>query len=143
MSSIRTDLLLPQDPATVWRALTDPTLLAEWLMPNDFAPTVGHRFTFTTDPVPAHGFDGRIDCEVLMIDPPHRLTISWSGGNLDTTVTWTLTPERTGTRLRLIHDGFDDTDPVQTITKKILGGGWSGHLAQRLGATLAKLTDPA
>ncbi|GEM_PF-1460268 len=28
----------------VWRALTDPAELAAWLMPNDFAPTVGHRF---------------------------------------------------------------------------------------------------
>ena len=56
--AIRTDSFFPHPPEKVWRALIDPELLASWLMPNDFEPRVGHRFTFRTDPVPAHGFDG-------------------------------------------------------------------------------------
>ena len=105
-------------------------------MPNDFEPRVGHRFTFRTDPVPAHGFDGIVACQVLELAPPGRLRISWAGGGLDTTVTWDLVPEGRGTRLLLSHEGFDEDDPAQQATMRILGGGWSGHLARRLGQTL-------
>lgn len=139
MSGIETDLFLPHEPERVWMALTVPALLAKWLMPNDFAPIVGHHFTFTTEPVPSQNFDGIINCEVLAVKPTSLLTISWKGGNLDSTVTWRLAQEGTGTRLFLRHDGFDDSDPTQVATKKILGGGWKGHLAKRLEQTLATL----
>jgi uncharacterized protein YndB with AHSA1/START domain len=138
VSSIETDLFLPHSPERVWNALTDPSLLAQWLMPNDFEPVVGHRFTFTTQPVPAPKFEGIIHCEVLTLDPPRTMSISWKGGNLDTTVTWRLAPEGIGTRLLLSHDGFDDSDASQLLTKKILGGGWNGHLAARLERILAE-----
>ena len=105
--AIRTDSFFPHPPEKVWRALTDPELLASWLMPNDFEPRVGHQFTFRTDPVPAHGFDGIVRCEVLELVPARRLRISWAGGGLDTTVTWDLVPEGRGTRLLLSHEGFD------------------------------------
>ncbi len=132
MSSIVTDSFLPHPPAKVWNALTDPVLLAEWLMPNDFVPLVGHRFTFETEPVPAHGFDGVIQCEVLELDPESELRIAWHGGSLVSTVTWRLEREGTGTRLFLTHDGFDDSDPGQVLTKQILGGGWNGKIRSRL-----------
>ena len=90
--AIRTDSFFPHPPEKVWRALTNPELLASWLMPNDFEPRVGHQFTFRTDPVPAHGFDGIIRCEVLELRRPGD-GISWAGGGLDTTVTWDLVPE--------------------------------------------------
>jgi uncharacterized protein YndB with AHSA1/START domain len=137
MSSIVTDSFLPHSPRTVWHALTDSALLAEWLMPNDFVPEVGHRFTFETDPVPQHGFDGIIQCEVLTLDPDSELQISWRGGSLVSTVTWRLEPEGNGTRLFLTHDGFDDSDPGQLLTKQILGGGWNGKIAARLERLLA------
>ena len=134
--AIRTDSFFPHPPEKVWRALTDPELLASWLMPNDFEPRVGHRFTFRTDPVPAHGFDGIVRCEVLELVPARRLRVSWAGGGLDTTVTWDLVPEGRGTRLLLSHEGFDSGVPRQHATLRILGGGWAGHLARRLGQTL-------
>ena len=90
-----------------------------------------------TDPVPAHGFDGIVRCEVLELVPARRLRISWAGGGLDTTVTWDLVPEGRGTRLLLSHEGFDEDDPGQQATMRILGGGWAGHLARRLEQTLA------
>ena len=72
----------PHPPAAVWRALTDPELLARWLMPNDIAPIVGHEFTFTTTPRP--GFDGIVHCTVLAADVERRLVISWrSSSGLD------------------------------------------------------------
>lgn len=140
MSSIRTDTFLAHPPERVWRALTDPGVLASWLMPNDFEPRVGHRFTFRTDPVPAQGFDGVVRCEVLALEPPRRLAISWAGGSLlETTVTWSLVPEGSGTRLFLTHDGFDDGDPQQQLTRRILGSGWRGHLLSRLDEALAAM----
>ncbi|WP_405736689.1 SRPBCC domain-containing protein [Streptomyces sp. NBC_01537] len=90
---------LARPPAKVWRALTEADRLARWLMPNDFQPVVGHRFTFRTEPRPQQGFDGIVHCEVLELAPQRRLRIAWRGGRLDTTVTWTLEPEGRGTRL--------------------------------------------
>jgi uncharacterized protein YndB with AHSA1/START domain len=138
-NAIRTDAFLPHPPEKVWRALTDPGLLASWLMPNDFQARAGHRFTFCTDPVPAQGFDGIVHCEVLDLVAPELLRISWIAGGLDTTVTWRLIPEGNGTRLLLSHEGFDENDPRQQVTMRLLGGGWSGHLTRRLEQTLAAL----
>ena len=132
MAAIEVDQFVARPVQRVWQALTDPDLLARWLMPNDFKPVVGHQFTFRTEPVPQHGFDGIVYCQVLALDPPQLLRISWRGGTLDTTVTWRLVPEGTGTRLLITHDGFDDTDPAQQAAMKILGGGWRGHLARRM-----------
>src|SRR5947209_18454174 len=89
----------PHPPHKVWRLLTDSTQLARWLMPNDFAPELHHRFTFTTKPAP--GFDGIVHCEVLELDPPRRMRWSWKGGALDTIVTFELTPTNLGTHLTL------------------------------------------
>ncbi len=139
MTAIETAEFLPHPPETVWRALTDPVLLARWLMDNDFQPVLGHRFRFTTRPVPAQGFTGVIDCEVLELDPPRTLKISWVSGHLDTTVQWRLEPEGTGTRLFLTHDGFDETDPAQQATLRVLGGGWRGHMVTRVRALLDEL----
>ncbi len=139
-NAIETDAFLAHPPAKVWRALTDANLLASWLMPNDFRAEIGHRFTFRTDPVPAQGFDGIVHCEVLALEAPRLLRISWVAGGIDTTVTWRLIPEGAGTRLFLAHDGFDEDDPGQQATRRVLGGGWRGHLVRRLDETLAALT---
>lgn len=136
MAAIEVDQFLSRPPDQVWRALTDPDLLARWLMPNDFRPAVGHQFTFRTDPVPEYGFDGIVHCQVLDLDPPRLLRFSWQGGQLDTVVSWRLVPEGAGTRLLITHDGFDDGDPAQRMTMEIMGGGWRGHLVKRLCAVL-------
>ncbi|MDG4831113.1 SRPBCC domain-containing protein [Solwaraspora sp. WMMD1047] len=137
-ADIRTDAFLPHPPEKVWRALTDPVLLARWLMPNDFQPRVGHRFTFRTEPAP--GFDGVVHCQVLAVEPPELLRISWAGGpGVDTTVTWRLAAEGRGTRLFLIHEGFDESDPGQQAVRRLLDGGWRTHLARRLERTLGSL----
>jgi uncharacterized protein YndB with AHSA1/START domain len=138
--TIRVDEFLAHPPARVWRALTDPVLLAKWLMPNDFRPEVGHRFTFLTDPRPNVGFDGVVHCEVLVVEPERLLRIGWRGGTLDTTVTWTLASEGRGTRLFLEHDGFDPDDPAQQSTRRILDGGWRSNVIAALRAALAGLS---
>ncbi|ROU04098.1 SRPBCC family protein [Histidinibacterium lentulum] len=112
----------------VWHALTDSGQLAAWLMPNDFRPEVGHRFTFTTKPAP--GFDGIVRCEVLELSPPERLVISWRGGGLDTRVSFDLAETDEGTRLTLRHSGFAGLSNV--IPRIALGFGWKDLLWKKL-----------
>ncbi len=121
----RVDLAFPRQ--MVWETLINPTELAVWLMPNNFKPELGHKFTFQTDPAP--GFDGTVHSEVLELDPPQRLVISWKAGNLDTTVSFALTETATGTRLDLVHDGFALR---QWPTRAILTAGWGRILRKKL-----------
>jgi len=96
--------IFPHPPEKLWRALTEQPLVAEWLMNNDFAPTVGRKFQFRADPVP--NWDGVIDCEVLVVDPLQRLSYRWSAMGLDSVVLWTLSAAPEGTHLRMEHSGF-------------------------------------
>jgi uncharacterized protein YndB with AHSA1/START domain len=138
--TIEVDEFLPHSTALVWRALTDPALLSRWLMPNDFQPTVGHRFTFHTTPIPDVDFDGVVHCEVLDIEPEKSLRIAWRGGAaLDTTVTWTLAAEGTGTRLFLVHDGFDPDNAIHQTARRTMSSGWRSNLLRRLSQCLAAL----
>jgi len=97
---------LDHAPAKVWRALTDPALLSEWLLPvigPELAP--GTAFTFRTQPHP--GWDGTVHCRVLESEPHRRLRYTWVVGDmLDTEVTFTLAPTETGTRLSIVQSGF-------------------------------------
>jgi len=86
-------------PEKLWRALTQPHLMAEWLMDSDFAPTIGHNFRFTAD-------WGAVDCQVKEIEPNRSLSYSWDAYGLESTVTWTLTPTDVGTQLRMEQTGF-------------------------------------
>lgn len=90
---------IPFPPEKIWRALTQPHLIAEWLMENDFAPTVDHRFTL-------RGSWGSADCKVLAIEPNKTLSYTWDAMGLESIVTWTLTPRGTGTHLRMEQSGF-------------------------------------
>lgn len=109
---IKHQFTLLQPPHVVWEYLTNPELLAQWLMPNDFRPVVGHRFEFKANPKLKFGFDGRIYCEVLEIIPHKKLVYTWKGGQpkenptLDSVVVWTLTPVDKGTILTLEQKGF-------------------------------------
>jgi uncharacterized protein YndB with AHSA1/START domain len=105
-------------------------------MPNDFELVVGHAFTLRTRPVP--GFDGIVPCEVLELDPPTHMVWSWRGGNIDTTVTFTL--EATGpasTRLRMHQAGFHRLGAQ--LTRRILAGGFPRLLGRRLPASLDRV----
>ncbi|TCP53397.1 uncharacterized protein YndB with AHSA1/START domain [Tumebacillus sp. BK434] len=72
----------------VWSALIDPNKLAKWVMENDFQPVVGHRFQFRAQPV--GGWDGIINCEVLIVEEPNRLSYTWVSAGQENTITWTL-----------------------------------------------------
>lgn len=93
-------------PEKLWRALTQPHLIEEWLMKNDFSPVVGHRFNISAD------WGGVLDCEVLAVEPNRTLSYTWNlahqdpAFNLQSVVTFTLTPTAKGTHLRMEQSGF-------------------------------------
>jgi uncharacterized protein YndB with AHSA1/START domain len=122
--SITHEAVLPQPPERVWTVLTDTATIEKWLMPNDFEPRLGHRFTFTTQPIPAANFDGIIHCEVVEVDPPRRLAYTWTGGDLTTKVTYRLEPEGEGTRLYFEHSGFDLDNPIHKMAHHGMSAGW-------------------
>jgi uncharacterized protein YndB with AHSA1/START domain len=90
---------LRHPPEKVWRALTRPELIADWLMESDFRPEIDHRFRFAAA-------WGAVDCQVLRIEPERLLSYTWQAQGLETVVTWTLEPTSAGTRLRMEQSGF-------------------------------------
>ena len=86
-------------PEKIWRALTQPQLIEEWLMKNDFKPVVGQRFNLRAD-------WGIVDCQVLAVEPNKALSYTWDAYDLKSVVTWTLTATSTGTHLRMEQSGF-------------------------------------
>jgi uncharacterized protein YndB with AHSA1/START domain len=96
---------LKHAPAKVWRTLTEPALLAQWLLPVfDLNLEPGAAFTFKTQAYP--GWDGTVNCRVLEVDPPRKLKYAWGVPGMDTTVTFTLTPTPSGTHMLLVQSGF-------------------------------------
>ena len=138
-ASITHELYLPHAPERVWKALTESALIAKWLMPNNFEPRLGHHFTFRTTPMPAINFDGVCHCEVTALESPRLLAYTWVGGALDTLVTYRLTPEGEGTRLRFEQSGFDLDDPLQQASYRGLSGGWAPNLDTRLTRVVGEL----
>jgi uncharacterized protein YndB with AHSA1/START domain len=91
-------------PEKLWRALTQPHLIEEWLMKNDFKPVPGHRFNLRNQPRP--DVSVVVDCEVLEVEPQKTLSYTWSAFGLESVVTFTLTPTANGTQLRVEQAGF-------------------------------------
>jgi uncharacterized protein YndB with AHSA1/START domain len=118
---------IPHPPEKLWRALTQPHLIEEWLMKNDFAPVVGHRFNLCGE------WGGVLDCEVLAVEPNKTLSYTWNFAHddaaydLKSVVTFTLTPTPTGSHLRMEQVGF------RSDQKQAFGGarvGWQQFLAK-------------
>ena len=128
---------VPHPPEKIWRALTQPHLIEEWLMKNDFKPAVGHRFNLRANPQP--GWNGIIDCEVLELEPNRTLSYTWSSGNaalaIKTVVTWSLTPAGAGTLLRMEQTGFG---PDQEQNYQGAKYGWR-HFVGALEQLLARI----
>src|SRR5664279_1549089 len=100
---------MPHPPEKIWRALTEGSLIKEWLMDNDFQPVVGHTFNFRSTPVP--NWNGVIDSEVLVVEPNRKLSYSWGTLGQGSVVMWTLTRTDAGTHVRMEQSGFrDDQD---------------------------------
>ena len=122
MTSIECEQFIARPPAAVWRALTEPDLLARWWAAGDIKPVVGHRFTLDM------GSWGHQRCEILEVEPEKLLRYTFAEESLDTTLTWRLEPEGDGTRLFLEHAGFDPDSPLGQQALKGMGNGWPGLL---------------
>ncbi|CAM4405824.1 SRPBCC family protein [Corallococcus exiguus] len=126
---IQLDHVYAHPPSAVWKALTDPALHAKWWAAGDVRPVVGHRFTLDM------GAWGQQPCEVVAVEPEKLLQYRFATGTLDTTLTWRLAPEGTGTRLTLVHEGFNLDSPMGRRAFEGMKPGWPGVLA-RLGTAL-------
>jgi uncharacterized protein YndB with AHSA1/START domain len=130
--SISFEFDLHHAPEKVWRALTDPVLLAEWLLPVvDLKLEPGAAFTFKSQPYP--GWDGTVSCRFVEIEAHRKLSYTWVVGDMDidTVVTFTLTPTASGTHLSLVQSGF------KSDQKKEFGGARYGW--KMMGGTLVDL----
>ena len=134
---LRFEVFYPHPPELVWRGLTEREALEEWLMKNDFEAKVGHSFQFRAPPVP--GWSGIVDCTVLVCDRPKKLVYSWKSDSIDTIVSYTLTPEGSGTRLVLEHTGFSGLKAV--MISFMMGGGWKSHLRKELAQIVARFSQ--
>lgn len=126
--SIVVERLMPHPPEKIWRALTEAHLIEQWLMQNDFEPRLGAEFSFRAKPM--GDWDGTVGCTVTAFDPPRRLAYSWKGGSvsnpnygsaLESVVEWVLSPEPTGTRVRMEHSGFG---PRNEMAFEAMSSGW-------------------
>ena|SRR5579871_3062759 len=119
---------MPHPPQKLWRALTESSLIGEWLMKTDFQPVVGHRFNLRAD-------WGAVDCEVVAVELNQLLSYTWAAYGLQSVVTWTLNPTPTGTHLRMEQTGFrQDQEQAYQGAK----AGWPNFFAA-LEKTLARL----
>jgi uncharacterized protein YndB with AHSA1/START domain len=125
------EVIYPNRPEEVWRALTDRDELADWLMENDFAPRIGHKFHFRSKS--RLGLERRIPCEVVELIEPRLLSYAW--GTKGSVVTFRLEPVATGTRLSLEHKGFGGIRGLALAW--VLSHGWQHKINQRLPNVLA------
>lgn len=132
--SIAFEFDLQHPPEKVWRALTDPALLAQWLLPAlDHKLEPGAEFTLKAQPQP--GWDGIVNCRFLEIETHRKLSYTWVVGDIDTVVTFTLTPTNPGTHLSIVQSGFKP-DQKQNIAGARYG--WS-MMSDQLIELLAKI----
>ncbi|HEY2445992.1 MAG TPA: SRPBCC domain-containing protein [Rhizomicrobium sp.] len=125
----------PYPPEKIWRALTQPHLIEEWLMENEFMPVVGHRFNLRRTPKP--DLHIVVDCLVLVVEPHKTLSYTWNALDLEGVVTWTLTPTSTGTHLRMEQSGFG---PDRKQAYGGAAGGWRRVFA-KLEEVLARTVE--
>lgn len=119
---IRLERVYSQPPAKVWKALTDPALVARWWAHGDVRAEVGHRFDMDMGPW------GKQPCEVLAVETERRFSYRFAEQTLNTIITWELAPEGSGTRLTLVHEGFDLDSPMGRRAYEGMKPGWPGIL---------------
>jgi uncharacterized protein YndB with AHSA1/START domain len=141
MSDIRIVREYPHPPKKVWRALTDPQLIALWGMrPEGFAPVAGTRFKLIAKPQP--GWRGYVECAVLEAREPSLLSYSWVGDDngKSTVVTYRLEASGAGTRLTFEHAGFTGIGGF-FLAKLMMGPGWKNMLSKLFPSVLGDLDE--
>lgn len=105
MKNIRQSYLIAASPADVWRALTDPEMIAEWSGADAvFEPTVGAEYEL---------WDGSFRGKIVEAIPNKKLVQTWQPDYWETDdsiVTFTLTPVGGKTRVDLRHENVEAFD---------------------------------
>jgi len=107
VSGVRLERFYPHSRHKLWRALTEPDLIARWGMRVEgFSLEPGARFKFFG--TPNRAWRGFIECEMLEAHEPALLRYSWidKEGGKPTFVRWQLEARSGGTRLLFEHTGF-------------------------------------
>ena len=137
-SKIHVEHTFPHARAKVWRALTEPALMAKWGMrPEGFAAVAGTKFKLVDDG-PHRGWRGFVECEVLAVEHERKLVTTWVGDEKEPrqTVTYTLADDGAGgCTVTLDHVGFEGIGGF-VLSKFIMGPGWKGMLRKRMTAVL-------
>ncbi len=133
--AIKHELFYPHPAEVVWEYLTNPELISQWLMKNNFLPVVGHEFEFRSYAMPEMDFDGVFYCKVLEVVPFKKLSYSWKFGPGDGTLTssvvnWTLSEKDGGTELLLMHRGFEGSNFLAMLQS--MEEGWLRHIQKIL-----------
>ncbi|MGG0720532.1 SRPBCC domain-containing protein [Robertmurraya massiliosenegalensis] len=121
MADISLDFQFSSSINKVWESLTDSEILAKWIMENDFKPIVGYKCQFRNPE-----WNLIVDCEVLVVDEPYKLSYTWVGGPINTIVTWTLKEKDGVTYLYLEQTGFKEEDQAFNGAKY----GWAGKVEE-------------
>lgn len=140
-SAVDLGLFVQQPPATVWRALTEPDLIARWLAPAlGFGAQVGTTFILQV-PVPGRPA-AEMACQVVAVTLEQQLSYSWTDLRGDPParwlVDWQLRPQGRGTRILLHISGFDLTDRRQKMARNALERGWNNTVLPRLADVVAE-----
>ena len=110
--SISFEYELDEPIEKVWRALTTPEIVAEWLLPGDLKAKEGTHFTL-------RDAGEAIDCEVIAIEEQRSIRLRWRDdearrGGLDSTVTFEVEGTASGgTHLRIVHEVHYAAQPAR------------------------------
>jgi uncharacterized protein YndB with AHSA1/START domain len=115
--TVRHERAIDADPAEVWRALTEPSLLEQWLAPTKLDGRVGGAIVVTWP-----DDQGEMRGTIRVLDEPSVLECTWSEGRDESMLRFELEPREGGSDLRLIHSGTSRTDAPG------FGAGWQSHL---------------
>ncbi|MBR7839599.1 SRPBCC family protein [Actinospica durhamensis] len=130
---IERDVYIAADAARVWAVLTQPQHVGTWFGNGDPAEVdlrPGGRIVFD------HGDHGKLPAVIEQVDEPKSFSFRWAADDADsrepteanaTLVEFTLTPEREGTRLRVVESGFARVEADPSVIErryKANAGGW-------------------
>jgi uncharacterized protein YndB with AHSA1/START domain len=127
--------------AKVWRALTEPKLMALWGMrPEGFSLVPGTRFKLFGKP--NRSWRGFIECELLEAREPSLLRYTWDddGTGKPTQLTYALELHAGGTRVTVEHAGFQGARGF-VLAKLIMTPGWKKMVGTSFPAVLADLDE--
>jgi uncharacterized protein YndB with AHSA1/START domain len=124
--TVKRTVLLDAAPSEVWEALTDETLLSEWLAPEvELDPHEGGELVCRFE----DGEERR--GEVAVVEEAERLAFTWhreEGG--ESWVEWIVDAVADGTRLTVIESGpwADSVTTAAEIGPSAVAAGWGARL---------------